>query len=323
MTHIAPVTDSSTMPLCVMPLKRRADNGAWEVAIARPGRAPLRKSSLNWTYADARAAEHALLIAPMPMRTLEHALDKWLDEYVPFLRVQAQYHNKAAHMRSLLIGKALLDAAAVALTMRKAWPHLKPSSLNRRLAILRRICHLAYKEWDWIDRPIGTKIQLLPERNERHNYLTRAEVERLRMNCDRPQAGDLIVFAAFTGLRLSEMFRVRARDVRGTSLHLDARTKNGRPRLVPLHACALAIAERMPLKFTPTQLRIDWTLARRRSGLEHIHWHDLRHTFASWLVQNGTSLQVVKELLGHATITVTMRYAHLSDDNLKDAVNQL
>lgn len=104
----------------------------------------------------------------------------------------------------------------------------------------------------------------------------------------------------------------------------DARTKNGRPRVIPLHPRALAIAKQLPFKgITPAVLRKQFEKARKTCGMEHIHWHDLRHTFASWLIQKGTPLQVVKELMGHANIQMTMRYAHLETDNLKAAVHSL
>lgn len=60
--------------------------------------------------------------------------------------------------------------------------------------------------------------------------------------------------------------------------------------------------------------------ACRRAGIEGLRFHDLRHTFASRLVMNGVSIKAVQELLGHADITMTMRYAHLSQDHLRDAV---
>ncbi len=157
------------------------------------------------------------------------------------------------------------------------------------------------------------KIKLLPERNERMVFLTRAEVELLRMRCQNPDNGDLIVFGAFTGLRRSEMFNVnRQQTIVNGVLYLDARTKNGRPRSIPLHPRALAIAQRMPLATTPALLQDAWTHARNATGMQHVHWHDLRHTFASWLVQQGTQLLIVKELMGHSSIKQTERYAHLA-----------
>ncbi|NLA69323.1 MAG: site-specific integrase [Gammaproteobacteria bacterium] len=307
-----------------MSVKRRPDSGAWEVYVHPPGAKPLRKSNRHWTRADALQFERQYLEAanqPMPM--LEAALDKWLDEYLPELKDTGYYESKARALRPFLTNKAFTDLPDVVAGIKRSNRHLKPATVNRRLAILKRITKLAFEEWGWIDQPVHTKVKLQREVNERHTYLTRAEVERLRMNCRDPDAGDLVVFAAFTGLRRSEMFRVQARDVANDTLLLDTRTKTGKPRAVPLHPRALHIAKRMPLAITPALLQKEWTEARVEAGLPDVRWHDLRHTYASWRAQSGATLQVIKELMGHATIVTTMRYAHLIHDNLKSAVMKI
>lgn len=302
-----------------MSVKRRSDGGAWQVTLGKH-----RHSDAAWSKADALRYEAQLIeSAKSSEHTLEEALDLWIAEYLPRLKGIANYAGKAEHLRPYLKHAKISEAGEVTRVLKKEWAHLKPATVNRRLALLKRLVKLAYEEWEWTHQPHWKKIKLIPERNERHTYLTRAEVERLRMNCTDPEAGDLIVFAAFTGLRLSEMFRVHARDVVGNQLRLDARTKNGRPRSVPLHPRAHAIAVRLPLKITPALLQKQWTTAREASGLKDIHWHDLRHTCASWLVQAGVSLYVVKDLLGHASIKTTERYAHLTPINLEDAIGKL
>lgn len=228
-------------------------------------------------------------------------------------------------MRPYLRAQPLHQAPDVATQVKKDWRHLKAATINRRLAILKRIVKLAFEEWDgWLTTPLHRKIKLLPERNERMIFLTRAEVELLRMHCRDPNNGDLVVFAAFTGLRRSEMFNVnRHRTLVNGVLHLDARTKNGRPRSIPLHARALAIAQRMPLPTTPALLQDDWTAARNAAGLQHVHWHDLRHTFASWLAQQGTQLLIIKDLMGHSSIKQTERYAHLAPNQAHQEILRL
>lgn len=311
-----------TQDVHFMTVKRRKDNGAWEVCVARPGTKKLiRKSSLDWSRAEAIAYEQRLLAQE---HSLEEALDRWLAEYVPFLRKPKTYENRAKQLRPFLVGKAIEDAPNAAAEVRRAMSTKAPATINRMLSMLRRVCHLAFKVWGWIEKPVGQKILMLTENNERHYYLTREEVERLRQHCTLAEAGNLLVFAAFTGLRKSEMFALNQSNVRGESLYLTARTKNGRPRVIPLHPRALAIAKQLPYKnITPNILRKQFENAREECGMEHINWHDLRHTFASWLIQKNTPLQVVKELMGHANIGMTMRYAHLEIENLKTAVHAL
>lgn len=302
-----------------MSVKRRLDSGAWQVSVGKH-----RHSDRNWSRADALRYEAQLLQAQNDpnMHTLEDALDLWLVEYLPHLKAQDNYRGKANHLRPYL--RQPIDAAPeVSRQLKREWAHLKPATINRRLALLKRLVKLAFEEWSWINEPLHKKIKLIPERNERHNYLTRAEVEQLRMNCSHPEAGQLVVFAAFTGLRKSEMFRVHARDVVNGALRLDARTKNGKPRTIPLHPRALHIALQMPFQITPAILQKEWTSARNACGLDYIHWHDLRHTFASWLVQQGTPLTVVKELMGHSSIKTTERYAHLAPHQATQAILNL
>lgn len=304
-----------------MPIKRRKDSGAWEVSIPRQGKPPLRRSSATWTYADAKAFEQTLLVAP---RTLEDALDKWLAEYVPFLRHPNKYVSKANVLRPYLKDRSFQHVPDVVAAIRRDMAHRAPATINRILSVLRRICHLAYKEWDWVDKPVGQKIRMLTEKNERHYYLSRAEVELIRSYCTIREAGNLVVVSAFTGLRRSELLSIGKHSLRGDELHLTSRTKNGRPRVIPLHPRALHIIREMPYKdISPAVLRKQWEHARKKADLDHINWHDLRHTFASWMIQSGTPLHVLKELMGHASITMTMRYAHLATDNLREAIQRL
>lgn len=303
-----------------MSIKRRCDSGAWEVSIPRPGLAPLRKSSSRWTRADAHAVEQKLL---NNHHTLEHGLDKWLLEYAVFLRAHKSYESAANILRPLLKDKSFDEVPEVVSRCKRAWGTLAPATINRRLAILRRVCSLAFKEWGWLAHPISKKVALLKEDNERHYYLTRAEVERLRMNCTIPEAGNLIVLAAFTGLRLGELLRIKPGDLRGDELQVP-KSKNMRPRILPLHPRALHIAQRLPYEnVTKAILRKQWVAAREEAGMGHIHFHDLRHTFASWMIQSGTPIHVLKDLMGHKSIHMTMRYAHLATSNLRAAIQNM
>lgn len=245
-------------------------------------------------------------------------------DYVPRLKAADRSRDHANALKPYIINKTFDDVPAVVSSILRGSGELAPATINQRLHILRRVCNLAYKQWDWIEKPVAQKISMLPVNNERHYYLTRAQVEGLVRACYYREAGQMIVFAAFTGLRISEQFRFNKNPTLWqNSVRLPARTKNGRPRSIPLHPRALTIAKQMPLDITRQQLRKNWEYAREQRGLEHIHWHDLRHTFASWILQAGGTLAELKELMGHTTIQQTMRYAHLETKHLRRAVMRL
>lgn len=304
----------------LMPVARRKDSGAWEVRVTPPGGQLIRRSSSKWTKADALDIERRLIL---PERTLEDGLDKWHREYARFLKQPKKHDSMVELMRPILRGRTFDEVQDVAALIRRQCAELAPATINRRLSLLRRIANLAYKEWNWVETPVGKKIRLLREENERHYYLRRSDIERLRAACTIPEAGNHIVFAAFTGLRLSEQLGVHRNMVIDGDLHVRA-GKNGRPRILPLHPRALHIARQLPYSnVTQAILRKQWVAAREHCALEHIRWHDLRHTFASWAIQAGAPLHVLKDLLGHKSIHMTMRYAHLATSNLRDAVMKI
>ena len=112
--------------------------------------------------------------------------------------------------------------------------------------------------------------------------------------------------------------------------------KNGKERTIPLNANAVvALKAQRHLRgqwvwchedgshFDNYNLKWALRRIRKRSGLRHFEWHVLRHSFGSHLVMRGVPLKVVMELMGHSTIEMTMRYAHLSPDVPRDAVEVL
>lgn len=277
------------------------------------------------TQADARAVENQVrrrqidaLAGRRPDVTIDEALDKWLREEVQHQKSARRTRQRVDVLRSFTVGRTLAQLGEVASQLKTA--EAAPATINRYLSVLRRIGNLA-EQWGWLER--APKIALLPERNERHVYLTPAEVERLARACPA-EIGDMIRFAALTGLRRSELLRLQPGDLRDGALLLDARTKSGRARIVPLPPEALAIArKRLPWKASPWELRRDFEAARAAVKLPHVHFHDLRHTYASFLVQSGANMKAVKELLGHSTMAMTDRYAHLAAPHLVKAVSGL
>jgi integrase len=274
------------------------------------------------TRADALAVEHQIRRAQIdaaagrrPETLIDTALDAWLAQEVQHQKSAVRTRQRVAVLREFTAGKTLAHLNEVANQVKTATA--KPATINRYLSVLRRIGNLA-EEWGWLER--APKITLLPEHNERHVYLTPAEVQRIAGKCS-PEVADIIRLAALTGLRRSELLGLTKANLRGRAIVLDARTKTGRPRVVPMPPEAARIAQkRLPWSVGVSTLRGEFERARKAAKLPHVHFHDLRHTYASWLVQDGQSMKVIKDLLGHTTMAMTDRYAHLASTQLRVAV---
>jgi integrase len=148
-------------------------------------------------------------------------------------------------------------------------------------------------------------------------------VQRLAAKTD-PVTADMIWFAVLTGLRRGEMLALRPEQIRGDVLVLESSTKSGRPRGIPMPPRAARIAaRRLPWGVAYWQLRKRFDAARDDAGLPHVHWHDLRHTYGSWLAQSGQPMTAIRDLMGHSSVSVTSRYSHLAPEHLRAAVKSL
>jgi integrase len=309
-----------------MPIRRRGE--AWQIDVQVGGSRVRRTAKTKKAARELETrlierldrARHGLRIR----YTLEEALAAYLSGAARTLKDHQGLLSKARLIRAYLEGEPLDRAPEVAerIIADALASGLTPATINRRLALLRRLCNLAY-QWGWVDVPLGPRIKLLTEHQERHVYLTIDEVERLAGCCRYPGTRDAILLAAYTGLRRGEVLAVGPDQVRGELIMLDSHTKNGRPRLVPIPDQVREICARLPVSITDSSLREDFERARAAAGLPHVRFHDLRHSYASWLVQAGADLRIVKELLGHTTMQVTDRYAHLRTEDLESAVLRL
>ena len=165
----------------------------------------------------------------------------------------------------------------------------------------------------------------------RQRFLTPEETQRLvgSIHADRNQiAAKAIMLLLLTGARRREVTRARWEDVDWEKRTLLVpMSKSGKPRTIALNAAAIAlfrtaVSDSASPYIFPTQLSglfCPWNRIRRRAGLADVRLHDLRHSFASFLVNQGVSLYVVQNLLGHTQVRMTQRYAHLAPQTLLDA----
>lgn len=309
-----------------MPIKRRKE-GSYQVTVGYGGRT-LRRSSRHWTHADARNVEADLLrqvreahARKGPEHTLAQGLEKWLKEHAPKLRSAKEARSKARMLLPHIAGRPLNEAPQVWSEIKTKLHGKSPSTINHQGRLLRQICNLALTEWGWTNEPIGKRIKLLPE-TPREAFLTLEQVDALAKAAGG-KAGELILFAAYTGIRFGHMMRLTQRDIRDGWITLDRTSKNRTLQQVPIHPRIEAVAKALPLGIGEWPLRVAWDKARKECGLEAVRWHDLRHTCASWLVQAGVPIYTVKDFLGHSSVAVTQRYAKLAPVHLREAILKL
>ena len=211
---------------------------------------------------------------------------------------------------------------------------LSAAAVNRPLALLRHLLRLACDEWGVLDTV--PKIKTEKEPQGRLRWLTSEEATRLLAACKKSRNTalvDLVEFCLFTGVRKGEALGLtwdRVDRARGV-IRLEV-TKSGQRREVPLGANADSILAR---RWTDgatgyvfgsckwDSFRNAWETAVAAAWIEDFRFHDLRHTFASWLVQRGGTLKEVQDALGHRTVAMSNRYSHLAPDHLRAAVATL
>ncbi|MGB7912343.1 MAG: site-specific integrase [Desulfobaccales bacterium] len=230
---------------------------------------------------------------------------------------------------------------------RKATPVIgnKPrtdASVNREMALISHMLNKAV-EWGLLENSPFKKGKrlMLKENNQRLRFLTESEIEALLKACDdlgtySPHLRPIVEMALLTGMRRGELLGLKWEQIRNGFIYL-TETKSGKARQIPINDRLADVLREMrrgnqlkfPYLFCDSQgrrfleVKRSFASACRRSGIEDFHFHDLRHTFASRLVMRGASLKAVQELLGHADMKMTMRYAHLSHEHLRDSVNLL
>lgn len=212
-----------------------------------------------------------------------------------------------------------------------------PAGANRLLALCRVFFKLALeREVPGLERNPAEAIRSYQENNQRNRFLSLEETQRLMREVQRSQNRDLpqiVLMLLLTGARRSEVLHARWQgiDLQRRQWHIP-HTKSGYARYVPISDALTKILSQLPSLGTSEYLFPSpqtgqpysdifrpWDAARRRAGMPEVRLHDLRHSFASFLVNQGHSLYEVQRLLGHSQITTTQRYAHLSQERLRQA----
>lgn len=306
-----------------MSVKKRGD--AWQVTVCWRGQV-YRRSSRHWSREQAHEVKKQILdglhdasLGKKPRRTFDDALERYEREELPKMkpRTQSEARKNIRYIRTDISGRYLDEAKDVAGELQAKFSGKSPATINRRVQIVARLCSLAL-HWEWIDRQIP--IPMLPEQH-RDNFLTKAQVEKLAKAMGGAN-GDFVRLLAYTGIRKGQALALNRGNVRGGYLYLGRDGKTGRPQVVPVHPNVKGIVKRLPLPVTLGTLHKAWYRATASTGIQ-ARIHDLRHTLASWMLQGGADLIAVRDMLGHSSVAVTQRYAHLAAKHLQRAVRRI
>ena len=196
---------------------------------------------------------------------------------------------------------------------------VSPATAKNRIALLKAACRWAWKRHGLTAEDPTTRMIMPAVSNERHVYLTRKQMLQACRACTFWKAQIAIRVAFYTGMRLSELYRA---EPRGNLLVLRD-TKNGDARAVPVHPRIRHLMGHLPLTGGKRGVQKAWERAREAAGLGDVHFHDLRHSAASEMINGEVSLFTVGKVLGHRDPRSTQRYAHLSADTLASAINAI
>jgi len=324
-------------------LHRRGDSPFWWIDVVLPSGRRIRQSTRTQDRKEAQAFLSKLKhdafreshLGVGPKRT-------WQEAVVRYLVVKSNLRGirevkRICRKLHPYLGQLTLDSITGDVLWKIVQAELgrgvKAATVNRYLALIRCLLRMARDEWQWITN--FPKIRLLTGEVERDRWLTKEEATRLIAACP-PHLAALVRFALATGCRASEITGLEWNrvDLKRRTAWLN-QTKNGTPRGVPLNCDAIAVLEEQCGKdlrycFTFRGQPIRWQITNSawqtvliKTGIKDFRFHDLRHTWASWDRQAGTSCDELKDLGGWKSRSMVDRYAKFSTENLALAASRI
>lgn len=224
------------------------------------------------------------------------------------------------------------------------------ATANRYSQSLGHVFTVAMKEWGWVSQNPLANIAKYKEPRGRVRFLSDDERAALLEACkqsDNPFLHTVVVLALSTGARKMEILSLKWQDIDfERSQIILHETKNDERRVLPLQGFALGLMKEQakvrrpdcdyvfPSKkaskdshgviiYQPIDIRTAWENVLKNAGIENFRFHDLRHSAASYLAMNGASLAEIAEVLGHKTLQMVKRYAHLSEAHTHSVVAKM
>ena len=310
-------------------------HGIWQISLRTPSGQRFRRTAGT---ADRREAQelhdklkHELWrqekLGEKPKRLWDEACIRWLQENQGKKSLDSDKIKirLLPELRGLLLEDMTRDLIHSVVNRKTC----SGSTKNRYFALIRAILNKCVNEWDWLDK--APKLKLHKEPKKRIRWLYPEEAQRLVNALDSlPYMQHLVIFSLATGLRQANVLNLKWEQIdlrRQVAWIYPDQAKAGKAIGVPLNHTAMQVLMDRPRAsdyvFTHSKgaqvksisSRV-WREALEKAGITDFRWHDLRHTWASWLVQQGTPLAALKEMGGWESVEMVQRYAHLAPEHL-------
>jgi integrase len=219
--------------------------------------------------------------------------------------------------------------------------YLSNSTVNRYWIAMQTALNMAVKEWEWLPINPMLHVSKLNEPEGRKRFLSDEEAKRLLQACKKsnsPYLHTIVLVALSTGARRSEILNLKWKDVdfNKNAIRL-YKTKNKEARTLHLHGQALSSFQELydnksesdlvfPSPNNPNKsidIKSAWEATLIRADIKDFRFHDLRHSAASYLAMNGATLAEIAEILGHKTLEMVKRYAHLTESHSSNVVKKM
>lgn len=286
-------------------------------------------------------------------RTVGDMIDRYLDETLPTKQRNKDQANPIRHLKwwKEQIGGTPLIKATPDLIIEQRTKLLRgktkrgrartPATCNRYMVSLSHAFSVACNQWGWLPINPVSKIRKLEETRGRTRFLSDQERKDLLKACKKSASKaiyPIVVLAISTGARRSEILNLKWVDV---DLYRQALvihdTKNNERRRLPIKGHALQVMKDWAkvrridtaLVFpatnpkNPLEFKKAWANALEAAGINDFRFHDLRHTAASYLAMNGATLAEIAEILGHKTLAMVKRYAHLTEEHTSSVIERM
>ena len=211
---------------------------------------------------------------------------------------------------------------------------VKPATINRDLEFLRSVFNKGIEWGKALDNPVS-KFKKLKEPAYRFRYLSLDEINRL-INAAAHHLKPILITALHTGMRRGEILKLKWENIYFNNRLIEVvEAKNNEKRYIPINLTLLDTLINIPRRIDSdyvfctkkgkpyVDIKNSFRSALKRASIDNFRFHDLRHTFASHLIISGADLMTAKELLGHKSIKMTMRYSHLSPDYKRQAIEKM